>query len=87
VEEALYQSKVMNDERQERNRIKALVNSLTSREFQIYRLLTSGMLNKQIASELSIAEHTVKLHRGKITEKLGVKSVAELVKLAQKIDL
>jgi len=45
------------------------------------------MLNKQIAGKLNIAEHTVKLHRGKITEKLGAKSVAELVKLAHKINL
>ena len=42
------------------------------------------MLNKQIAYELNIAEQTVKLHRGKITEKLGVKSVAELVHMAKK---
>ena len=87
VEDALFQSKEMCKERQEETRIRTLLNSLTSREFQIYRLLTTGLLNKQIAAELEITEHTVKLHRGKITEKLGVKSVAELVKLAQKLKL
>jgi len=45
------------------------------------------MLNKQIAAELNITEHTVKLHRGKITEKLGVKSVAEIVFMAEKAGL
>jgi FixJ family two-component response regulator len=65
--------------------MKTLINSLTPREFEIFRLLISGMMNKQIAAELSITEHTVKLHRGKITEKLGFKSVAEMVRLAGKL--
>ena len=45
------------------------------------------MINKQIAMELGIAEHTVKNHRLKITEKLGVKSVAELVYIAEKLNI
>jgi len=43
----------------------------------------SGMLNKQIAAALKISEKTVKVHRGRVTEKLGVYSVAELVRLAE----
>ena len=42
-----------------------------------------GLLNKQIAAELGAAEKTVKIHRGRVMEKMGVKSVAELVRLAQ----
>jgi FixJ family two-component response regulator len=87
VEDALHQSKELCKEWHEESRSRTLLNSLTSREFQVFSMLTTGMLNKQIAAELDIAEHTVKLHRGKITEKLGVKSVAELVKLAQKLKL
>ena len=71
----------------EKKDLKQLVDSLTPRELQIFKMLLTGMLNKQIAAELNIAEHTVKLHRGKITEKLGVKSVAEMVHLAEKMDL
>jgi len=47
-------------------------------------LLITGMLNKQIAGELNIAEHTVKLHRHSICEKLGVKSVPEIIRIADK---
>jgi FixJ family two-component response regulator len=87
VQEAVNTSGEMYQKQEETNQIRSLVNSLTPREYQVFRCLVTGMLNKQIASELDIAEHTVKLHRGKITEKLGMKSVAELVKLAQKINL
>ena len=45
------------------------------------------MLNKEIASELGIAEHTVKNHRFKITEKLGVKSVPEMIYIAEKLNI
>jgi FixJ family two-component response regulator len=84
IEEAVAKSRQQVFDQSETTRLKSLFELLTPREYQIYQLLITGMLNKQIAAELNIAEHTVKLHRGKITEKLGVKSVAELVKLAQK---
>jgi FixJ family two-component response regulator len=57
---------------------------LTPREHEIFRYVITGMLNKQIAYELGIAEKTVKVHRGRIMEKLDVDSVAELVRLAEK---
>ena len=71
----------------EKNLIKAKFDSLTSRELEIFKYVIKGKLNKQIAAELDIAEHTVKLHRGRITEKLGVKSVPEMIYLLQKIEL
>jgi FixJ family two-component response regulator len=46
--------------------------------------MIAGLLNKQIASELDIAEHTVKLHRHSIYEKLGVKSIPEIIRIADK---
>jgi FixJ family two-component response regulator len=61
-----------------------LVGSLTPRETEILKYLITGMLNKQIASDLSIAEHTVKLHRHSICDKLGVKSVPEIIRIADK---
>jgi FixJ family two-component response regulator len=60
------------------------VEQLTPREHEIFRYVITGMLNKQIALKLDIAEKTVKVHRGRIMEKLRVDSVADLVRLAEK---
>jgi FixJ family two-component response regulator len=64
--------------------IRRLIELLTPREDEILRYVVTGMLNKQIALELGIAEKTVKVHRGRVMEKLGVDSVADLVRLAEK---
>ena len=64
--------------------IRSRIESLTAREHEIFRYVITGMLNKQIALELKIAEKTVKVHRGRVMEKLGANSVAELVRLAEK---
>lgn len=87
VEEALDHSLTLFRKQVEKKSIKAKIDSLTAREFEIFRFVIRGALNKQIAAELNIAEHTVKLHRGKITEKLGVKSVPEMIYLAEKIQI
>jgi FixJ family two-component response regulator len=62
----------------------ALVDKLTEREKEILAHVIAGMLNKHIAVALDISEKTVKAHRGNLTEKLGVTSVADLVRLAEK---
>jgi FixJ family two-component response regulator len=82
VDEAIKNSKVLLNLQMEMDDCKALIDSLTPRELEILRFVITGKLNKQIASELNIAEHTVKLHRGRITEKLGVKSVPEMIYIA-----
>jgi len=87
IEEALNRSNALLTVQNEVEKFKSLVNSLTAREYEIFRHVISGMLNKQIAAELGIAEHTVKNHRLKITEKLGVKSVAEMVYMAEKLNI
>ena len=87
VNEALEKSADLIAKHTELEKIKSLINSLTAREYEIFRFVISGMLNKQIAFELGIAEHTVKNHRLKITEKLGVKSVAELIYFAEKLSI
>jgi FixJ family two-component response regulator len=61
-----------------------LIKTLTSRETEILSYLMSGMLNKQIAYEFSISEKTVKIHRHNICIKLGVKSVPEIIRIAEK---
>ncbi len=65
-------------------RIKRLVDSLTPRERQVFLLVAAGMANKNIATRLGVCLQTVKLHRGRVMEKLRLDSVAELVQLAEK---
>jgi len=67
--------------------IRRRIGRLTPREKEILGYIITGMLNKQIAFELGIAEKTVKVHRGRILEKLCVGSVAELVRLAEKVSI
>jgi two-component system response regulator FixJ len=67
----------------ERLAARALLRMLTPREFQVMQHVIAGLLNKQIAKELGTAEKTVKIHRGRVMEKMRVESVAELVRVAQ----
>jgi FixJ family two-component response regulator len=60
------------------------VKQLTPRETEVFALVVTGMLNKQIAGELGIAEKTVKVHRARVMEKMRAGSVAELVRLADR---
>jgi FixJ family two-component response regulator len=60
------------------------VKQLTARETEVFALVVTGMLNKQIAGELGIAEKTVKVHRARVMEKMRAGSVAELVRLADR---
>jgi FixJ family two-component response regulator len=87
VEEAIEKSKTLCSDQVEKKSLRSLFETLTPREIEIFLLVITGLLNKQIAGELNIAEQTVKIHRGKITEKLGVKSVAEMVRIAEKLHL
>lgn len=87
IEEALTRSDERIEKQNEIEKFKSLVNSLTAREYEIFRYVITGMLNKQIAAELGIAEHTVKNHRLNITEKLRVKSVPEMIYMAEKLSI
>jgi len=60
------------------------IEALSPREFEVFRLVIGGYLNKQIAFFLNIAEQTVKIHRGRVMRKLQVDSLADLVRLAEK---
>ena len=57
---------------------------MTPREYEVMTCVATGMLNKQIAAELGISEETIKIHRGRVMQKLGIESVAELVRLCEK---
>jgi len=84
VERALDRSSRQRRDADERKGARRLLDLLTPREFEVMQLVTTGMLNKQIGGELGMAEKTVKVHRGRVMQKLGVASVAELVRLVQK---
>jgi len=83
VERALIRSAEQRRRSADKNKTQQLLDSLTPREFEVMQLVITGMLNKQIAGELGTAEKTVKVHRGRMMQKLRVTSVAELVRLVQ----
>jgi FixJ family two-component response regulator len=60
------------------------IATLTAREFEVLKCVIAGTLNKRIASQRGTTEGTIKIHRGRVMEKMGATSVAELVILAQK---
>ena len=65
--------------------IRARIESLTSREREVMAMVTAGLLNKQIAGELNLSEITVKLHRRQVMEKMRAGSLAELVKMCERV--
>ncbi len=74
-------------DRAERNALEARLGTLTPREREVFALVVRGLLNKQIAAELRISEPTVKVHRGRVMRKMQADSLAELVRLAERLGL
>jgi FixJ family two-component response regulator len=64
-------------------KLKSAFDSLTSREQEIMEFVATGLMNKQIANEIGVSEVTVKFHRGNLMRKMGAKSIAELVRMAE----
>ncbi len=79
-------SAAMGDESELRE-LRKYYDSLTPREREVMEMVVSGMLNKQVGIKLGISEITVKAHRGKVTQKMKVDSLADLVKIAIKLGL
>jgi FixJ family two-component response regulator len=84
IERALARDAAARTERAERDAARARLARLTPRERQVCDLVAAGMLNKQIAGELGTGEKNIKWHRAHVMEKLGVGSVAELVRLVDR---
>lgn len=84
IDEALLRENESLRKKSEQDQIKQKIDTLTPRENELLRYLITGMLNKQIAYELNISERTVKSHRKQVLIKMGIQSIAELVRLTEK---
>ena len=87
VQEALQKDSETLATRAEHDEINRRLATLTPREYETLIHVIAGLLNKQIAYALNISEATVKVHRGRIMAKMGVDSVAALVRLTEKADI
>jgi FixJ family two-component response regulator len=65
----------------------ARVETLTPRERDVLALVAAGLMNKQVAAELGIAEITVKIHRGRVMKKMGTRSLADLVRITEMLGI
>jgi FixJ family two-component response regulator len=85
VNSALRQDKARRAEAEALSELTAKFTSLTHREKEVMALVVTGRLNKQIAADLNISEVTVKLHRGQVMKKMNARSVADLVRMSDRL--
>lgn len=83
VTAAIERDRNSRDEAKALSDLQALFATLSAREKQVMTLVTAGLMNKQIAAEIGLAEITVKIHRGNIMRKMGAKSLPDLVRMAE----
>lgn len=84
---AIAMDRTRRDERAASDHVRALYESLTEREKQIMGLVTSGLMNKQVAAEVGLSEITVKIYRGNVMRKMAARSFADLVRMAEAVGL
>lgn len=85
VEQALATQRLAQEERQRLAHIRACYESLTDRERETFHQVVQGKLNKQIATQMGIAERTVKAHRAQVMDKMRVATLADLVRVAEEL--
>jgi FixJ family two-component response regulator len=84
VEAALERNRAQRADRADRHLVSSLLAALTTREREVFELIAQGKQNKQIAAECGTVEKTIKFHRANVMRKLGVRTVADLVRLAER---
>ena len=87
VAQAIDRDRKRRDSEKSLSELRGLFESLTTREREIMTLVTAGLMNKQVAGELGLSEITVKIHRGNVMRKMGVRSLADLVRAGEALDL
>jgi len=87
IEEAVERDRRTRQRHAEMRELKGRYNSLTAREQEVMQQVVSGLLNKQVAAELKISEVTVKVHRGQVMRKMRADSLADLVRMGDKLGI
>jgi FixJ family two-component response regulator len=87
LDSALSRAQQLFQARNSQNAVEQRREALTPREREVFWLVTTGMLNKQVAWQLGIAEKTVKVHRGRVMQKMGANSLADLVRMADRLGI
>jgi FixJ family two-component response regulator len=87
IQQALERDRAARQHSKEIAELRERFDALTSREREVIRLVVAGLLNKQIGFELGISEITVKIHRGRVMNKMGAQSLAELVRMTERLEL
>ena len=84
ITQAIVKNKVQIKEQAAISKIKCRIRTLSSRELEVFRLVAKGMMSKQIARKRGTALQTIKVHRGRVMQKMQAKTVTELIRFAQK---